>query len=462
MGIRPIARGRAFVDRWRGILPLLAAEAIIWIGFGALLPILPVYFRDHGVDLAMLGLVVAAWPAARLLAEPVFGWIADHTRRVPLMLIGLVATAIAISLSVVFVGPVEFLVLRAVAGLASAIYDPAARGYLVDATPPERRGEAFGLYGAAQMSGLLVGPAIGGLGAAALGGLGFVFVFCAVATLVAAIAIAVFVHESGAPRATGAGPAIPSVGRAGLPTDESILAGEPIAAIVRDAAPPPPTVSTPATRPPARLWNRLLLSAIALQVGSFYAGGTYEVVWTLFLQSRGAGLDFVGLTFAMFGLPVLLLSPVAGRWVDRRGSLGFLIVGSILPAVCGVAYTVAPETWMVIPLILTEASGFAILSPALFAVVAAGSPVGRSSTAQGLFGAAGTIGTIVASATTGYLAAIDLRLPFWVFSVVMLGSLVIALAIGWRAIAALGPGGSSERRTSPGESELEPPLRATD
>ena len=36
-----------------------------------------------------LGIVIAAWPAARLIGEPVFGWLADRTRRVPLMVVGL-------------------------------------------------------------------------------------------------------------------------------------------------------------------------------------------------------------------------------------------------------------------------------------------------------------------------------------------------------------------------------------
>jgi len=30
------------------------------------------------VDLALLGLVIAAWPAARLFGEPVFGWLAEQ------------------------------------------------------------------------------------------------------------------------------------------------------------------------------------------------------------------------------------------------------------------------------------------------------------------------------------------------------------------------------------------------
>ena len=67
-------------------------------------------------------------------------------------------------------------------------------------------------------------------------------------------------------------------------------------------------------------------------------------------------------------------------------------------------------------------------------------PAGRSSTAQGLFGAAGTFGTIVASLAAGYLAAIDLRLPFVVVGVGMLVLLAIGLGVGGRLLqTALAP-----------------------
>src|SRR3954454_1583103 len=153
--------------RWEAILPLLLAEFIVWIGFGALLPIMPLYFTEHGVDLRLLGIVIAAWPIARLVGEPIFGWVADRTgRRVLLMVVGLAVSAVALGLPLFLTSPLEFVVLRALAGLATAVYDPAARGHLTHATPPDRRGEAFGLYGSAQMGGLLFGPAIGGIGAA--------------------------------------------------------------------------------------------------------------------------------------------------------------------------------------------------------------------------------------------------------------------------------------------------------
>ena len=68
-----------------------------------------------------------------------------------------------------------------------------------------------------------------------------------------------------------------------------------------------------------RLLNRGLIAAIVLNIGGYFGGGTYEVIWSLFLEGLGADLALIGLTFAMFGLPVLLLSPFAGRLVDQRG-----------------------------------------------------------------------------------------------------------------------------------------------
>ena len=224
------ARPAAWLDRWGSIVPLLVAEFIVWLGFGALLPVLPLYFEEQGIDLATLGLVIAAWPAARLVGEPAFGWLADRTARVPIMVVGLVATGIFTALPLVLTGPLAFIVLRAAAGLSTAAYDPAARGFLTDATEPARRGEAFGLYGAAQMGGLLLGPAIGAFGAAIVGGNGFVFVFCGVASLVAAAAIGLTIREAPLPSRTHPAPRrdhveLPHEGRGRVAGDDAATDG---------------------------------------------------------------------------------------------------------------------------------------------------------------------------------------------------------------------------------------------
>ena len=413
------SRLTAWLTQWHEIVPLLVAEFVVWLGFGGLLPILPIYFTEQGVDLATLGLVIAAWPAARLVSEPIFGWIADRTARVPMMVIGLVATGIFGALPLVLTSPLAFVLLRAGAGLSAAIYDPAARGFLTDATPPGKRGEAFGLYGAAQMGGLLIGPAIGAIGADHFGGIGFVFVFSAVAAIVSAALVALRVHET--PGRTHPGPAPDSTE---FPPDSATLARRAASDVEADRE------RSAEAAPPSSLWNRGLVAVLVINAGGYYAGGTYEVIWSLFLTGLGADLAYVGFTFAMFGLPVLLLSPIAGKIVDRRGSYAFIIIGSILPAVTGILYTLLPTYGPAVLLILVEATGFAFLNPALYSVVAANTPPGRSSTAQGLFGAAGTLGFIVASLGAGILAERNILLPFYVFSAVLMTSLVIGLLIG--------------------------------
>ncbi|HEX2756253.1 MAG TPA: MFS transporter [Candidatus Limnocylindrales bacterium] len=429
MSLRPgdvVARIVAWTRRWDAILPLLAAELIVWLGFGALLPIMPIYFTANGVDLRTLGIVVAAWPAARLVGEPIFGWVADRTRRVPLMIAGNVGAGIFLFLPLVLVGAAPFVVLRALAGLATSIYDPAARGYITDATPADRRGEAFGMYGAAQMGGLLLGPAIGGLGSAFFGGIGFIFVFGAVSSFVAAAAIAIRVRER--PRAVDAE-------RTGI-LDLTEFAHEPDHLAARASRAPASAERALGDQPraadeaPRSLANRLLVAAILFTVGGNFAAGTYEVIWSLYLQSLGAGLELIGLTFAMFGLPVLVLSTYFGRRVDRGSLAPYVLIGTIIPVTAALLYTVIRDPLLSIPLILAEATGFAMLNPALFSIVAAGSPIGRPSTAQGLFGAAGTLGFVVASLLTGALAEIDIRLPFYVFAVVMTTFTTIGFLVG--------------------------------
>jgi MFS family permease len=73
-------------------------------------------------------------------------------------------------------------------------------------------------------------------------------------------------------------------------------------------------------------------------------------------------------------------------------------------------------------------------SPAIYLLVARSAPVGRSSTAQGLLGGAGTVGTIVASVAAGRLAEINLTYPF--YSVGIAGSIavVVGLVLGRRRL----------------------------
>ena len=157
------------------------------------------------------------------------------------------------------------------------MYDPAARGYLTDATPPERRGEAFGLYGAAQMGGLLIGPAIGAFGAGAFGGIAFVFVFSAVAAVW---------RDRDRPARQGDGVRTqPAPSHDGPNSRRTRRRSRPRRRRHRRRS----RLDRAASRPRARsLLNRGLIAALVINAGGNFAGGTYEVIWSLFLEGLGA------------------------------------------------------------------------------------------------------------------------------------------------------------------------------
>jgi MFS family permease len=391
---------------WRlPILPVLVAEAILWLGFGALLPVLPLYLTEHGIDPATLGWIVAAWPAARLLGEPLLGALADHGDKRVMMLAGILATAVVVPLPLVLTGAPAFLLARGLAGLATASYDPAARAYILDATPPEQRGAAFGLYGAAQMGGLLLGPAFGGIGAALGGGYVFPFVFCTVAVAGAAVLLAITILRRPVPL-HAPGPANPDVAAAAAPSS---------------------------------LWNRPLAAALVVNLGSYFAVGTYDVIWSLWMHALGADIGLIGLSFAAFGLGVVIVSPFAGQWSDRHGPLPLIVLGCLGIVTAGILYPTLANPDLVIPVVIFEGVAEGLLGPALYAVVARGTPAGRSATAQGVFGAAGTLGTMVAAVIAGTLYASNMHLPFYAFVVVLVVALLVGLAIGRGVLDAPAP-----------------------
>lgn len=439
MSLSPSRRVRAWLDRWRLLLPIFVAEFVAMVGFGALLPVMPLYIVEQGIDAATLGVILAAWPGARLVAEPLFGWLADRVPRRPLMLIGLVGLGICSALPLVFTAPAAMFVLRFLGGTFAAMYAPAARGVIVDATEEDERGEAFGLYSAAQMGGLIFGPAIGSVGAAISGGFGFPFALTAVMCVAAAGYLAVAL-PSRPLRAADVRRArrVPHVesSYAELGTDSPEVAARLARSASVDALNPPDAPPAPWSA----FLNRPFLAALTLNFGLYCSVGVYEVTWSLFMQHLGASLAFIGFTFTIFGIPVLLLSPFAGRLVDRGGATRYAFVPMAVLAVAGIGYTLASSPVPAAGIVAVEAVANAFLGPALFTILATGTPRGRTSTTQGLFSSAGTVAFIVSSAVAGALFAIDPRLPFYFFTAAIVASIVVAGGI-WiaRSLPAAAP-----------------------
>jgi MFS transporter, DHA1 family, tetracycline resistance protein len=153
------------------------------LALGIIVPVLPklIIQFEHG-DMAMAatqtGVFAFVWAAMQFLFAPMIGVLSDRFGRRPVVLLsnfGLgcdyILMAIAPTLSWLLLG-------RVISGITAASF-PTGAAYIADVTPEEQRAAKFGMLGAAFGLGFIVGPALGGM----LGGMGLRYPFWAAAGL---------------------------------------------------------------------------------------------------------------------------------------------------------------------------------------------------------------------------------------------------------------------------------------
>lgn len=154
------SRGPSFFLTPLGIV--FTTVVIDLIGFGIVLPILPLWAERFGASPTEIGLITASYAVMQLLFAPVWGRLSDRHGRRPVILISLAGSAVA-ALMIGAAGTLAVLWLaRVLQGVAGASY-AAAQAYVADVTTPRERARGMGLIGAAFGLGFVLGPAIGAL-----------------------------------------------------------------------------------------------------------------------------------------------------------------------------------------------------------------------------------------------------------------------------------------------------------
>ena len=121
---------------------------------------LPVYAKQVGVGLAVIGVLIAVYDFAEIFAKPAFGWIADRRGLRATMLVGLAFFSVA-SLAYLLVPPQLLVVIRFLQGLGAAALSITSAALVAECFK-EKRGRAFGIYNALKGAGYVLGPTIGG------------------------------------------------------------------------------------------------------------------------------------------------------------------------------------------------------------------------------------------------------------------------------------------------------------
>ncbi len=137
------------------------------LGFGIVMPLLPLYGQAFGLDGIMLGLLMASFSLMQFLFAPIWGGLSDRIGRRPVLMVGLLGSTIFYGLfGVASMLGKDFLwllfVTRIGAGIAGATI-PTAQAYIADCTTAEGRTKGMALIGAAFGLGFTFGPLLAAL-----------------------------------------------------------------------------------------------------------------------------------------------------------------------------------------------------------------------------------------------------------------------------------------------------------
>ena len=173
--------------------------ALDMVGFGIMLPVLPLYAEEFGASPAVAAAVLAVFSAAQMVAAPLWGRLSDRVGRKPVLIAALVGSSLG-SLVTGLAGALWVLFLGRVLDGASGSSYAVGQAAVADLAKPEDRPRLLGLLAAAFGVGFVAGPLIGSI--AALGSRELPF-FVAAALAAANALVALVRLPAGRPAPTG-------------------------------------------------------------------------------------------------------------------------------------------------------------------------------------------------------------------------------------------------------------------
>lgn len=365
----------------KGFWVIWTAVAMDLLGFGIIIPVLPLYADSFGADPTTVGLLVASYSFAQFVFSPIWGKASDRFGRRPILLVTIAGSAVG-SLILGLAGSVLVLFIgRIVDGISGASV-AVARATVADTAPPGDRPRLMGLLGAAFGVGFVLGPAIGGI--AALGGPSLPFF---VAAAISAVNFAIAARR------------VP----------------ETLPATPRRATPPAvPGISWPLRR---------LLGTAFVGVVAFSA---FETTFALLGERRfGMSLSTVGLTFAGIGVVLvatqgMLAGPISRR-LGEHGSIRLALGANA----AGFLILSEARSWVLLAAGLALlAFGQGLLVPMISSAVA-GLARASAGTALGLQASASGLARVVGPVMGGALFAVGTPMPYR--AAALLTALVIPL-----------------------------------
>ena len=151
------------------VLIIFLTVFIDFIGFGIVVPLVPLFSKHFGAHGFVIGVVIASFSAMQFIFAPIWGRLSDRVGRRPVLLVSTLGAAgsyVLFALSSGMENHVAGLWLLVAARMFAGICGgniTVAQAYIADITPPDQRSKKMGLIGMAFGLGFIFGPALGGI-----------------------------------------------------------------------------------------------------------------------------------------------------------------------------------------------------------------------------------------------------------------------------------------------------------
>jgi len=376
---------------YRRMAPLMFAVFVNIAGFSLILPLLPFYGPLFGAGPFEVALLFAAYSFGNVFGEIFWGRQSDKRGRRAVLVF---TTACAALTYVAFAfAPSLWLAIaiRVVNGFFGGTLS-VAQGFLADASPPEKRAKAMGLFGASFSLGFVFGPVLGGL-----------------------------LAGSGGELADFRAPILAAAGLAAITSVWSLL-------VLRDAKPPPGKAAPlPRYGDAVRyvLTSPLLVRLFVISFFGIAAFASMEAVYGLWSEAnfgwtaRDLGFAFIAIGVGGLVIQLFFLHPLVSRFGEGRVITGGLCV----LAASMLLQPILREPFVAVALMGMLMMGHSLAFPTAGALTSRTAPVERQGSVMGLMMASNAVSRIVAPPAFGLIYEAGHDLPWYA------GALMIALAV---------------------------------
>ncbi len=387
------------------------------IGFGIVIPLLPLYAEEFDANYWQLGMLMALHSLMQFIFSPLLGKISDRVGRRPVLILSIAGNVIAYSVLASAGSLWVLFIARFLSGVSSANIST-AQAYLADITAREKRAGAMGMIGAAFGLGFTLGPALAG-GVLAmthaswapqwLSNMGSHAPFWTAALL--SVANLIWVSRS-----------LPE----SLPKEKRQTSKAPMSLLPHHRF-----------REVANLEGPWLLRLLAVYFFNVTAFSMMTMLFTLFTNRRfGFEEQQNAWLFTLIGIiGVIIQGGMIRRIEPKVGAFKLAMVGAI---VLTVTLALMPWTsnWTLLIVFLTMvAIGNSLVQPSLNTIASRFADEQSQGTALGLMASAGSLGRVVGPLLSSVLLAVEFGPGFgsvalWVSAGIALIATMLLLSLG--------------------------------